>query len=96
MFRQKQMKTPKKELPHAKKHFLYRFSFSVRLLLLVLSMLIVSTGIIGYVSYTQAKDMLVRANVNRIKREIEVSRERAEYLKLSCFRSILFCTIESR
>ncbi len=73
----------KKEIPNAEMHILYRFSFGTRLLLLFLSILILSTGTIGYISYTQAKNMLIEANENRIEREIKVSRERAEYLKLS-------------
>ncbi|MBS4207030.1 methyl-accepting chemotaxis protein [Bacillus sp. FJAT-50079] len=60
-----------------------RISFSTRLILLVVSICIISMGVIGYISYTQAKDMLMEANENRVEREIKVSRERAEYLKLS-------------
>lgn len=58
-------------------------SFSSRLLILVLGILVISTGVSGYVSYTEAKKMLVETNENRIIREIKVSQERAEYLKLS-------------
>ncbi|MFK4998899.1 hypothetical protein ACI2OX_21200 [Bacillus sp. N9] len=61
----------------------HRISFSARLILLVVSICLISMGAIGYISYTQAKNMLMEANENRIEREIKVSRERAEYLKLS-------------
>ena len=77
------IKASKKEIPNAEMHILHRFSFGTRLLVLFLSILILSTGTIGYISYTQAKNMLIEANENRIEREIKVSRERAEYLKLS-------------
>src|SRR5690606_40569690 len=63
--------------------FLKRFSLSTRLLILVLSILIISSGTIGFISYHQAREMLIETNENRIEREIKVTRERAEYLKLS-------------
>ena len=63
--------------------FLQRFSLSTRLLILVISILIISSGTIGLVSYHQAREMLMETSENRIEREIKVTRERAEYLKLS-------------
>ncbi|WP_382352485.1 methyl-accepting chemotaxis protein [Lederbergia graminis] len=68
--------------------FLQRFSLSTRLLILVLSILIISSGTIGLVSYNQAKEMLIETNENRIEREIRVTKERAEYLKLSYINNI--------
>ncbi|MBS4219388.1 methyl-accepting chemotaxis protein [Bacillus sp. FJAT-49711] len=60
-----------------------RLSFSTRLLLLVLSIIVLLTGATSYISYAQATRMLIETNENRVEREIKVSRERAEYLKLS-------------
>ncbi|HEY4552243.1 MAG TPA: methyl-accepting chemotaxis protein [Bacillaceae bacterium] len=73
----------KKEDLNAESRILYRLSFSSRLLLLTFGLFILVTGIIGYLSYTHAREILMESNENRIKREIHVTRERAEYLKLS-------------
>lgn len=72
-----------KEIPNAEKHLLHKFSFSTRLVFIFLMILIITTGISSYVSYFQAKEMLMDANVKRIEREIKVSQEMAEYLKRS-------------
>lgn len=72
-----------KEIRDAETRILHNVSFRTRLLIITLTILISSLGTIGYMSFTQAREMLIDANENRIEREIKVSRERAEYLKLS-------------
>lgn len=60
---------------------MYRFSLRTRLLFLFLTLLMLSIGTIGYISYTKAEEILVDANEKRIAREIKVSQEMAESLK---------------
>lgn len=62
---------------------IHRFSFQTRLLLLFVTLLMLSIGSIGYISYSKAKDLLIDANEKRIAREIKVSQEMTESLKRS-------------
>lgn len=71
----------KKEKKLVEKRFMYRFSLRTRLLFLFLTLLMLSIGTIGYISYTKAEEILVDANEKRIAREIKVSQEMAESLK---------------
>ncbi|WP_062108746.1 methyl-accepting chemotaxis protein [Bacillus niameyensis] len=66
-----------------KKTLFGHVSFSTRLLVLIIGTLILSIVTTGLITFNQAEEMLITANENRIEREIKVSRERAEYLKLS-------------
>lgn len=62
---------------------LQRISLKTRLLIITFLLFIVSTGTIGYVTYQQAKDIIVTTNEKRLEREVKVVKEMAEYLKLS-------------
>ncbi|WP_078428827.1 methyl-accepting chemotaxis protein [Alkalihalobacterium alkalinitrilicum] len=66
-----------------KEPFLQKFSLRTRLLIIFLTVIVISTGLIGLISYHQAKELIIVTNENRLKREIKVVKEMAEYLKLS-------------
>ena len=79
----KKRKNKPKSLEKIEKHPLHRLSLRARFLLSILSVVVLSTGTIAYFSYSIAEDMLLQANEDRLKREVQISKERAEYLKLS-------------
>ncbi|WP_240378154.1 methyl-accepting chemotaxis protein [Bacillus piscicola] len=70
-------------LEEAENHPLHRLSLQARLLIIIVTVVVLSSGTIGYISYSKAEEMLIEANEKRFEREIQVSKERAEYLKLS-------------